>query len=85
MSKIIEDKSGNLYFGGDGGLSRYEPTLGNVVGQNKSFTVFNDGLINPWIWMILEDNAGNIWVGTRETGLYLFDGKSFINYSENEQ
>ena len=85
VSKIIEDKSGNLYFGGDGGLSRYEPTLGNVVGQNKSFTVFNDGLINPWIWMILEDNAGNIWVGTRETGLYLFDGKSFINYSENEQ
>jgi ligand-binding sensor domain-containing protein len=51
----------------------------------KSFTCFKDGLINPWIWTILEDKTGNLWVGTRETGLYLFDGKTFINYSEYKQ
>ena len=73
VAKIIEDKNGNLWFGGDGGLSRYD---------GKSFTCFKDGLINPWIWEILEDKTGNLWVGTRETGLYLFDGKIFINYSE---
>ena len=73
VAKIIEDKNGNLWFGGDGGLSRYD---------GKSFTCFKDGLINPWIWAILEDKTGNLWVGTRETGLYLFDGKIFINYSE---
>lgn len=73
VTKIIEDKNGNLFFGGDGGLSRFD---------GKSFTCFKDGLINPWIWTILEDKNGNLWVGTRETGLYLFDGKIFINYSE---
>lgn len=73
VAKIIEDKHGNILFGGGGGLSRYD---------GKSFTSFQDGLINPWIWSILEDNTGNIWVGTRQTGLYLFDGKKFINYSE---
>ena len=73
VAKIIEDKRGNILFGGDGGLSRYD---------GKSFTCFKDGLINPWIWAILEDKTGNLWVGTRETGLYLFDGKIFINYSE---
>jgi ligand-binding sensor domain-containing protein len=73
VAKIIEDKKGNLWFGGDGGLSRYD---------GKLFTSFKDGLINPWIWAILEDSTGNLWVGTRETGLYLFDGKTFINYSE---
>lgn len=73
VKKIIEDKNGNLWFGGDIGLSRYD---------GKSFTCFKDGLINPDIWAILEDKTGNLWVGTRETGLYLFDGKTFITYSE---
>ncbi|MFM9947574.1 MAG: two-component regulator propeller domain-containing protein [Saprospiraceae bacterium] len=41
--------------------------------------------MNPWIWAILEDKTGNLWVGTRETGLYLFDGKIFIDYSEYKQ
>ena len=44
--------------------------------------VIVDGLNNPWIWDILEDKTGNIWVGTRENGLYFFDGKTFINYTE---
>ena len=73
VTRMIEDKNGNLWLGGDGGLSRY-------VG--KSFTSFKDDLFNPWIWAILEDKTGNVWVGTRQTGLYLFDGKKFINYSE---
>jgi ligand-binding sensor domain-containing protein len=72
---MIEDKNGNLLFGGDGGLSRYDGT---------SFICFKDGLINLWIWALLEDKTGNVWVGTRETGLYLFDGKTFIDYSENK-
>ena len=74
VAKIIEDKKGNLWFGGDG-IHRYD---------GKTFTHFStkDGLINPWVWSILEDKSGNLWIGTRETGLYLFDGKTFINYSE---
>ena len=76
-TRIIEDKKGNLWFGGDAGagLSRYD---------GKSFTRFTtkDGLLNNSIWSIMEDKTGNLWVGTRETGLYLFDGKKFINYSE---
>ena len=74
VTRIIEDKKGNLWFGG-AGLSRYD---------GKSFTRFTtkDGLINNSIWSILEDKTGNLWVGTRETGLYLYDGKTFMTYSE---
>lgn len=77
VARIIEDKKGNLWFGG-GGLSRYD---------GKSFTRFTtkDGLPNLGVWEILEDRSGNVWVGTRETGLYLFDGKKFITYSEYKQ
>lgn len=84
VAKIIEDKNGNLWFGGEGGLSRYDPSATLRTGE-KSFTGFQYGLINPWIWTILEDKSGNLWVGTRETGLYLFDGKTFIAYSEDKK
>jgi ligand-binding sensor domain-containing protein len=74
VARIIEDKNGNLWFGG-AGLSRYD---------GKSFTRFTtkDGLPNLGVWSILEDTSGNLWVGTRENGLYLFDGKTFITYSK---
>ncbi len=74
VTRIIEDSKGNLWFGGDG-ICRYD---------GKSFTCFTtkDGLTNPGVWSILEDKSGNLWIGTRETGLYLFDGKKFIVYSE---
>jgi ligand-binding sensor domain-containing protein len=74
VARIIEDKKGNLWFGGDG-LTRYD---------EKSFTCFTekDGLFNRSVWSILEDNSGNFWVGTRETGLYLNDGKKFTKFSE---
>lgn len=83
VTRIIEDKKGNLWFGGDG-LCQYD---------GKSFTCFTqkDGLAHPGVWSILEDKNGNLWVGTRETGLYLFDpsrqdgqGK-FMVYSEYKQ
>jgi len=77
VAKILEDKKGNLWFGGDtgGGLSLYDGT---------SFTRFTteDGLIHTNIWSILEDKAGNLWIGTRETGLSMYDGKTFTTYSE---
>ena len=74
VARIIEDKKGNLWFGGDG-LSRYD---------GKYFTRFTtkDGLINNSVFSILEGRNGNIWVGTRETVLFLYDGKSFIDFSE---
>jgi len=74
IARIMEDKKGDLWFGGDG-LSRYD---------GESFTKFTakDGLSNTSIWTILEDNTGHLWIGTRETGLYLYDGKRFTKYSE---
>ncbi len=73
VTRIIEDKKGNLWFGASDGLRRYD---------GKTFTYFSEGLINPWIWEILVDKTGNLWVGTRQTGLYLFDGNTFIDYTQ---
>lgn len=58
----IEDIGGNIWFGSNGeGVYRFD---------GKSFTNFTvkDGLDNNIVYSILEDNSGNIWVGTK-TGL----------------
>jgi len=74
VTRITEDKKGNLWFGGDD-ICRYD---------GKSFTCFTtkDGLAHPGVWSVLEDKAGNLWVGTWETGLCRYDGNTFISYSE---
>jgi len=92
---MYEDKKGNLWFGSDskwntgaGGLCRYEPYFDSA--QHKSgtgqagFTRFStkDGLENSDVFTIVEDNDGNIWVGTRG-GLFRYHSPSgkFINYT----
>jgi ligand-binding sensor domain-containing protein len=78
---ILEDKAGNIWFtgkmrmfGGTGGIWRYD---GNSC---KNFT--QDGVGDYAIWSMVADNAGNIWIGTNNTGLYRFDGKTFTDFSE---
>ena len=73
IARIIEDKKGNLWYGG-AGLSRYD---------GKSFTRFTtkDGLITQRVWSIWEDKTGNLWIGG-DGGSSLYDGKTFITYSE---
>ena len=73
---ILEDKSGNLWFGSNGGVSKY---LG------KSFTHFTEkeGLSNNTVLSILEDKSGNLWFGTNG-GVSKYDGKSFTHFTEKE-
>ena len=73
---LLRDKSGNLWFGTDGGVSKYD---------GKSFTHFTEkeGLSNNVVWSMLEDKKGNLWFGTF-SGLSKYDGKSFTHFTENE-
>jgi ligand-binding sensor domain-containing protein len=84
--RMIEDRKGNIWFGcgrENGGICRYDPSAALRAG-GESFTCFTtkDGLINNDIWSILEDNAGNLWIGTRNTGLSRYNGKTFTTFSE---
>jgi ligand-binding sensor domain-containing protein len=80
---ILVDKSGNIWFNGEegenletkGGIWRYD---GNAF---KNFTIA-DGIGKYYVWCMVEDSSGNIWFGTRNTGLYKYDGIAFTNFSE---
>ena len=75
---ILEDKSGNLWFGTwGGGLSKFD---------GKSFTHYTEkeGLSDNVVWSILEDKEGNLWFGTYKDGVNKFDGENFTHYTEKE-
>lgn len=82
-NSILADKAGNIWFTGEendklesvDGIWRYD---GNTF---KNFTT-NEGLGKYFVWSVTEDRNGNIWLGTRNTELYRYDGKTFTSFSE---
>ena len=89
---LFEDRNGILWFGNNGkGLFRYD---------GKTLTNFTDekGLSNPEfiksgkeitrtlarVWSLNEDNAGNLWIGTGDSGIWRYDGTNLINYTAKD-
>jgi signal transduction histidine kinase/ligand-binding sensor domain-containing protein/DNA-binding response OmpR family regulator len=70
---IHQDKQGFLWFGTAEGLNRYDGYNFKVYRHN-----FNDetSLIGNEIISITEDNQARLWIGTRTTGLSVFDPKT---------
>ncbi|MEO8149629.1 MAG: two-component regulator propeller domain-containing protein [Bacteroidia bacterium] len=82
VNVIIEDKAGNILFGTDSGICRY---------NGKSFTSFtvNNDASKKHIISLLEDSEGNLWFGTMNSGVYRYDvrlndevgqGKTFTEF-----
>jgi ligand-binding sensor domain-containing protein len=71
--EIVEDTTGNLWFGTSEGLIKY---------NGKEFRTFSkkEGLKNEEIWGLTIDKSGLIWVGSTG-GVSQFDGENFIPFS----
>ena len=69
---LTQDKTGNLWVGTLGGLSRYD---------GRNFTNYNvrNGLPGNTVMSLAADSAGNIWIGGTDA-LSKFDGKNFTHY-----
>jgi ligand-binding sensor domain-containing protein len=81
----LEDKTGNIWFASDYG-KYIGDTLGGVWRSN-----FSDGKTEEQeftkystkeAFFLMEDKVGYIWVGTRNTGLYRYEGEMFTSFSE---
>lgn len=73
---ICADSKGFLWFGGYTGLYRYDGS------EFKKYLL--DGRALP-VNAIVEDNAGNLWIGTNGEGVYCFDGSDFSEYTLNDR
>ncbi|NVO21586.1 MAG: hypothetical protein HXX13_17930 [Bacteroidetes bacterium] len=81
---VLADKHGNIWFSGEEKQSSVESEGGIWCYDGHTFKNYNtsDGMSKYFVWFMLEDRTGNIWIGTRNTGLYKYDGITFTNYSE---
>src|SRR6185369_17176159 len=68
-----EDSKGNLWFGTEGGVSRFD-------GRSFSNYTAEQGLSNSNMKGMVEDNNGALWFCTYNDGLYKYDGQFFEHF-----
>lgn len=90
IRSIFEDSKSNIWIGNNGigvlcydGVSTINFTEKHGLYDKKSI---RGGIISPkgtlnHVFSIGEDRNGNIWFGDRDSGLWLYDGNSMINYT----
>jgi signal transduction histidine kinase len=70
LTRLLEDRDGNVWIGSREGLFRYQP--------GRGFTRFgrDDGLPDHDVSALFEDREGSLWVGTRAGGLAQFSDRT---------
>lgn len=89
---LFEDSKGNIWFGNNGaGLFRYDgKSFINFTEEkglgNKEFKASGKSGIGTLarIYTINEDNDGNLWIGTVDSGVWKYDGNNLTNYTTKD-
>lgn len=83
ITSIIQDKFGYIWIGTQDGLNRYDGYSFKIY-KNKPFD--KKSLPGSWIECLLEDDKGNIWIGTNSQGVFYFDRvkNKFYNYFDKK-
>ncbi len=89
---IYEDKIGNIWFGANGGASRYDGISfrnymmdGDSIMEDTTGKSVPDFTRPPYeVNSIIEDKTGKFWFGTRGN-TFIYDGKAFTTATHNGQ
>ena len=95
IRSILEDSKGRLWLGNNGiGVLLKEGD--SIINFSKKHNLIHpnskrkggeykspQGTLEH-VFIIAEDNKGNIWFGDRDAGIWKFDGKQFENYTKKD-
>jgi len=80
-SVLVDNAKNTIYTGNDKGLF-----VLSVKQQNNNI-LYNaaNGFVNDQVNALMKDSAGNIWIGTSENGIFIFDPNTnkFENFSKS--
>jgi ligand-binding sensor domain-containing protein len=83
---IFQDSEGNLWFGTNwnnyglrGDAFFYDGKTFTNITKNEKTTKFADFSVRSFV----EDNNGNIWIGSKNGILLRYDGKAFTDFSQH--
>ncbi len=71
----VKQHNGILWIGTSGGVVRIDQNNGDTTFYNRSNTTWS----NYYISCVEVDDAGNLWVGTENNGIYFFDGNTWTH------
>lgn len=79
---IIQDKLGFIWIATQDGLNRFDGYNFKVY-KNQPYK--QNVLSGNWVHCLLEDEKGNLWIGSNSQGVFYFDREKnkFINYTHN--
>ncbi|MBT4500639.1 MAG: SpoIIE family protein phosphatase [Gemmatimonadetes bacterium] len=78
---LLEDRSGQLWIGSKGGLTRYDDR--QDVGETFTTFTTEDGLAHNTVICLLEDRSGRLWIGS-DSGLTRYDGETFTTFTTED-
>lgn len=77
------DKAGRIWFSGGEKDDGFSSDGGIWLCDGDTIRLFSTERLGGYsVWCMLQDRAGNIWFGTRNTGLYRYDGHTFTSFYE---
>jgi ligand-binding sensor domain-containing protein len=78
VRNVKQDRNGNILIASCKVVFRYDGTsFANLTSKISSprFSSF---------WDVLEDQKGNLWFGTKDSGVYYYNGKSFQHFTTKD-
>lgn len=78
VRNVKQDRNGNILIASYLAVFRYDGTsFTNLTGKISSprFSSF---------WDVLEDRKGNLWFGTKDSGVYYYNGESFRHFTAKD-
>ncbi len=76
---VMQDSVGYIWVGSYGGLSRFNGIEFEDISRTRA------GAPASGVRCMLEDGQGRIWIGTNDSGLYLYDDAGFIHLTAVEE
>lgn len=85
VNDLLQDTSGNIWFATHhNGVCRLNSDWDTINPNTFNYFGTKDQINGTEVWSLFEDSNGNIWFPTEGYGVYVYDGNSFHNISENE-
>ena len=72
VRSVKQAKNGDILIASYTGVWRYD---------GKVFTNITTAIKSPSFWDVLEDRKGNLWFGTKDSGIYCYNGKTILHYT----
>ena len=59
------------------------PRMKDAAIANMQYLDIDQGMISSYVWCLMEDSKGNLWIGTND-GISRYDGNTFVHYTMQE-